>query len=255
MKGQPTAVLLVNSHASLGGADLDPAAGARAVHHVRTPRALLPSASGRCILDEWWLAMCEGATPQAKPMMRTFLVTNAAYFKHFERWATANHFPTDHIINDGTTSGTDALGVAASLALLKRRTSSAESMVVLAAEQCMNAAATVELTTWLRHQSTADTSCDAALRTSDAPDFEVVALRLRARMVATLVEHEAELTTRTSLRTVYGALGNYAPSAPADGLAIDYTTLATVGSVWMLGDGAWQFDGWGVPAAEQLLAG
>ena len=145
--------------------------------------------------------------------------------------------------------------MAASLALLTRRTGSAESsMVVLAAERCMAAAATAEITTWLRHQSAADPSCDAALRTGDAPDFDVVALRMRAKIVATMVEHEAELSTRASLRTLYGALANYAPAAPHDGLTVNYTTLASPGSVWLLGDSSCKFDGWGVAAAEQLLS-
>ncbi len=35
---------------------------------------------------------------------QVFIVTNAAKFKHYERWATASDFPVSNLINDGTTS-------------------------------------------------------------------------------------------------------------------------------------------------------
>jgi hypothetical protein len=49
-----------------------------------------------------------------------YLVTNAAKYKHFERWATANDFPIENIVNDGTTTGAAALGTLGCLDLVLR---------------------------------------------------------------------------------------------------------------------------------------
>ena len=47
-------------------------------------------------------------------------MTNAHTYKYYERWATANEFPVDHIINDGTTI--HRLGAMGDLALARPRT-------------------------------------------------------------------------------------------------------------------------------------
>ena len=52
--------------------------------------------------------------------MKVYLVTNADKFKHYERWATASDFPTDNIVNDGSTDHADRLGSVADLALCLR---------------------------------------------------------------------------------------------------------------------------------------
>ena len=97
----PTVVLLANSHSSLGAGEIPEKSAGHPAHHVRTPKALLPATSSthKCILDEWW-ALVKPATSDGPA--RAYLVSNAAYFKHFERWATASGFPTENIINDGT---------------------------------------------------------------------------------------------------------------------------------------------------------
>lgn len=46
-----------------------------------------------------------------------YLVVNANKYKHFERWATASDFPTENIINDGSTLPTNALGALADFEL------------------------------------------------------------------------------------------------------------------------------------------
>ena len=51
---------------------------------------------------------------------KVYLVTNADKFKHYERWATASDFPTDNIVNDGSTDHADRLGSVADLALCLR---------------------------------------------------------------------------------------------------------------------------------------
>ncbi len=47
-------------------------------------------------------------------------MTNAEKFKHFERWASANGFPRQNVINDGTTSHTGNLGALPDLLLAIR---------------------------------------------------------------------------------------------------------------------------------------
>ena len=120
------AVILVNSHASLLVTEVLLRSEAdEPLHHCRTPKALLPlkptsskalpRAEDPCLLDGWL------STIRQSGISRIFLVTNGAFYKHFERWATAASFPVDHIINDGTTGGEYAIGPAASLQILQRR--------------------------------------------------------------------------------------------------------------------------------------
>lgn len=41
-------------------------------------------------------------------------------YKHYERWATANDFPVENVINDGSTTLEDRLGAVADLQLAIR---------------------------------------------------------------------------------------------------------------------------------------
>ncbi|KAE8592245.1 hypothetical protein XENTR_v10018702 [Xenopus tropicalis] len=76
------------------------------------PKALLPGVGGKKILDFWWKAV---NTRQL--FSEVYLVTNADKYKHYERWATANDFPVENIINDGTTTYETRLGAVADLEL------------------------------------------------------------------------------------------------------------------------------------------
>ncbi|XP_053307343.1 uncharacterized protein LOC128469553 [Spea bombifrons] len=76
------------------------------------PKALLPGVGGKKILDFWWKAV---NTRQL--FSEVYLVTNADKYKHYERWATANDFPVENIINDGTTTYDARLGGVADLEL------------------------------------------------------------------------------------------------------------------------------------------
>jgi hypothetical protein len=120
-------VLLVASHggrleeellAVARGPERHSAAVADRIRLAGVPKPLLPvAADGRCALDLWWAAVAA---------VRCFtdgvyLVTNAARFKHVERWATARGFPVDRIINDGATS--DASRYASPRMLVCRRVS------------------------------------------------------------------------------------------------------------------------------------
>lgn len=41
-------------------------------------------------------------------------------YKHYERWATANDFPVENVVNDGSTTLEDRLGAVADLQLVIR---------------------------------------------------------------------------------------------------------------------------------------
>ena len=163
----PTVVLLANSHSSLGAGEIPEKSAGHPAHHVRTPKALLPATSSthKCILDEWW-ALVKPATSDGPA--RAYLVSNAAYFKHFERWATASGFPTENIINDGTTDESESLGPAASLALVSRRTGVAEAVLAVAAECGINWVATTEIGRFLKETDGAQTDAATLVPLSDS---------------------------------------------------------------------------------------
>ncbi|XP_066462073.1 uncharacterized protein [Eleutherodactylus coqui] len=63
-----------------------------------------------------------------------YLVTNADKYKHYERWATANDFPVDNIINDGTTTYDTRLGAVADLELAISSKKLNDDIMVIAAD-------------------------------------------------------------------------------------------------------------------------
>lgn len=57
-------------------------------------------------------------------------------YKHYERWATANDFPVENVVNDGSTRLEDRLGAVADLELVIRsRALQDDVMVVCAASR------------------------------------------------------------------------------------------------------------------------
>jgi len=52
-------------------------------------------------------------------------------YKHFERWATANDFPVENIINDGTTTRETSLGAVADFSLALRNKNVCDDVVVV----------------------------------------------------------------------------------------------------------------------------
>ncbi|XP_075696665.1 uncharacterized protein LOC142662337 [Rhinoderma darwinii] len=93
------------------------------------PKALLPGVGGKKILDFWWKAV---NTRQL--FSEVYLVTNADKYKHYERWATANDFPVDNIINDGTTTYNTRLGAVADLELAISSKKLNDDIMVVAAD-------------------------------------------------------------------------------------------------------------------------
>lgn len=105
-------------------------------HLVGVPKALLPAVHdpvqgadhpAETILGRWWREV-----NSRQLFNECFLITNAHQYKHFERWATANGFPVDNIVNDGTTTYEGRLGAVADLDLVLRAKGlqGADAMVV-----------------------------------------------------------------------------------------------------------------------------
>lgn len=82
------------------------------------PKALLPASKegDQTILGRWWQEIIN----TRQTFREVYLVTNADKYKHYERWATANDFPVENIINDGTTTFESRLGSVADLQLVLR---------------------------------------------------------------------------------------------------------------------------------------
>nr|XP_033774104.1 glucuronokinase 1-like [Geotrypetes seraphini] len=93
------------------------------------PKALLPGVGEKKILDFWWKAV---NTRQL--FSEVFLVTNADKYKHYERWATANDFPVENIINDGTTTYETRLGAVADLNLVISSKKLSDDVMVIAGD-------------------------------------------------------------------------------------------------------------------------
>ncbi|KAJ8604090.1 hypothetical protein CTAYLR_001732 [Chrysophaeum taylorii] len=87
-------------------------AGPEYRHLHGLPKALLPITGGRRVIDYWW-----GAIEKLRKITDVYLVTNAKHFKHFERWATARGIPVSHVVNDGSTMRTTAIGACRDLLL------------------------------------------------------------------------------------------------------------------------------------------
>ncbi|XP_061781525.1 glucuronokinase with putative uridyl pyrophosphorylase isoform X3 [Nerophis lumbriciformis] len=93
------------------------------------PKALLPGIGGKKILDFWWETV-----NMRQLFTEVYLVTNADKYKHFERWATANDFPVENIINDGSTTLEDRLGAVADLELAIRSRKLQDDVMVIAGD-------------------------------------------------------------------------------------------------------------------------
>eukprot|EP00927_Polykrikos_kofoidii_P042980 TRINITY_DN37037_c0_g2_i1.p1 TRINITY_DN37037_c0_g2~~TRINITY_DN37037_c0_g2_i1.p1 ORF type:complete len:645 (+),score=77.34 TRINITY_DN37037_c0_g2_i1:124-2058(+) len=100
-------------------------------HLKGVPKALLPASrhDGRTILGRWWAEIIN--TRQI--FKEVYLVTNADKYKHYERWATANDFPVENIINDGTTTFESRIGAVADLDLVLRSKKISDSDILVVA--------------------------------------------------------------------------------------------------------------------------
>lgn len=55
-------------------------------------------------------------------------------YKHYERWATANDFPVENVVNDGSTTLEDRLGAVADLELVIRSRKLQDDIMVVRVE-------------------------------------------------------------------------------------------------------------------------
>ncbi|XP_012675666.1 glucuronokinase with putative uridyl pyrophosphorylase [Clupea harengus] len=98
-------------------------------HLTGVPKALLPGVGGKKILDFWW------ETVNTRQLFtEVYLVTNADKYKHYERWATANDFPVENLVNDGSTTLEDRLGAVADLELSIRSRGLKDDIMVIAGD-------------------------------------------------------------------------------------------------------------------------
>mmetsp|Transcript_30139 Transcript_30139/g.84930 ORF Transcript_30139/g.84930 Transcript_30139/m.84930 type:complete len:639 (-) Transcript_30139:115-2031(-) len=100
-------------------------------HLKGVPKALLPAScnDGQTILGRWW----EEIINTRQLFREVYLVTNADKYKHYERWATANDFPVENLINDGTTTYESRLGSVADLELVLRSKHITDSDIMVVA--------------------------------------------------------------------------------------------------------------------------
>ncbi|EGD74001.1 hypothetical protein PTSG_05698 [Salpingoeca rosetta] len=127
-------VILVAGHATRLEAELRADTSGKYASLVGIPKALLPGPDGRPILDQWWAAVNTASHISSD----VYLVTNAEKYKHYERWATANGFPRQNIINDGTTSSTGGIGAIADLDLAIRSRSIDDDLLVVSGDMLFN---------------------------------------------------------------------------------------------------------------------
>eukprot|EP00911_Craspedida_sp_UC1_P002995 UC1_evm5s2186 len=123
-------IILTAGHSSVLESDILADKSGAFTHLNNKPKALLPGPDGRPILDNWW----EALTTTRQRWSDIFLVTNAEKYKHFERWATAQGFPRENIINDGTTLGTGGIGALADFDLALRSRGIEEDVLVVAGD-------------------------------------------------------------------------------------------------------------------------
>ena len=97
------------------------------------PKALLPGADGQPILSSWYSEI----KSTGDFVEGIYLVTNADKYKHYERWATANSFPVDNIVNDGTTTAETRLGAVGDFELCLRKKSIVNDDVLVIAGDMM----------------------------------------------------------------------------------------------------------------------
>ncbi|XP_067827005.1 glucuronokinase with putative uridyl pyrophosphorylase isoform X2 [Heptranchias perlo] len=122
-------VLLVAGHGTLLESEIKNEVTGLYSHLEGIPKALLPGVGGKKILDFWWEVV-----NMRQLFSEVYLVTNADKYKYYERWATANDFPVENIINDGSTTSRTQLGAVADLELVVRSKRFDDDVMVVAGD-------------------------------------------------------------------------------------------------------------------------
>ncbi|XP_050985570.1 glucuronokinase with putative uridyl pyrophosphorylase [Labeo rohita] len=122
-------ILLVAGHGTILETQIKSDVTGLYSHLAGVPKALLPGVGGKKILDFWW------ETVNTRQLFsEVYLVTNADKYKHYERWATANDFPVENVVNDGSTTLDDRLGAVADLELAIRSRQLQDDIMVIAGD-------------------------------------------------------------------------------------------------------------------------
>ncbi|PIK45766.1 hypothetical protein BSL78_17371 [Apostichopus japonicus] len=122
-------VILVAGHGKHLECEIKNEASGKYSNLEGVPKALLPGVGGKKLLDFWWAAV---NTRQV--FNEVYLVTNADKYKYFERWATANDFPVENIINDGTTTYSGRLGSVGDFDLVLRNKKIEDDVLLVAGD-------------------------------------------------------------------------------------------------------------------------
>lgn len=122
-------VLLVAGHGTLLESEIKNEATGLYSHLEGIPKALLPGVGGKKILDFWWEVV-----NMRHLFNEVYLITNADKYKYYERWATANDFPAENIINDGSTTSDTQIGAVADLELVARSKRFSDDVMVIAGD-------------------------------------------------------------------------------------------------------------------------
>ncbi|XP_076821348.1 uncharacterized protein LOC143468200 [Clavelina lepadiformis] len=122
-------IILVAGHGALLEKQIRNSDSCNHFHLAGIPKALLPGVQGSKIIDYWWKVV-----KTRHLFSDIFLVTNADKYKHYERWATANDFPVENIINDGTTTYESRLGAVADFDLALCNKSIKDDVMVVAGD-------------------------------------------------------------------------------------------------------------------------
>ncbi|XP_065898856.1 uncharacterized protein [Dysidea avara] len=125
-------IILVAGHSALLEAEILADKSGKYTHLIGVPKALLPARPGHSqetILDCWW-----NVVKSRNQFSNVYLVTNADKYKYFERWATANEFPVNNLINDGTTTLENSLGAVADIELAIRSKGIDDDIMVLSGD-------------------------------------------------------------------------------------------------------------------------
>uniref|UniRef100_A0A3B3Q8U4 Glucuronokinase with putative uridyl pyrophosphorylase n=1 Tax=Paramormyrops kingsleyae TaxID=1676925 RepID=A0A3B3Q8U4_9TELE len=122
-------ILLVAGHGTILETQIKNDTSGLYGHLTGVPKALLPGIGGKKILDFWWETV-----NMRQLFSEVYLVTNADKYKHYERWATANGFPAENVVNDGSTTPEDCLGAVADLELVIRSRRLQDDIMVIAGD-------------------------------------------------------------------------------------------------------------------------
>nr|CAB3254094.1 transcription factor protein [Phallusia mammillata] len=122
-------IILVAGHGAQLEKDILKSDNPQHLELAGVPKALLAGLSGKKIIDYWW-----NVVNMRQLFSAVYLVTNADKYKHYERWATANDFPVENIINDGSTTIETSLGSVADFALALQNKQIEDDVLVVAGD-------------------------------------------------------------------------------------------------------------------------